>query len=382
MYIWLALASAIGIALFLFFSSTADPLNNDFFNFYAGAMIGPRSLYDPHRFAQLAASMHATNVHAARFYYVRMPYYAFLTRPLAWFAFPVALTIWRCIQGLAIAGSVLLWPRSKSALALVTLLSVSVSLAIPIAQDAGFILLFSAAAVTLARRQRHLLAGLVFSLCLIKPHLIVFVVLVLMLRKEHRFLAGAALGAAAQILCSFAVAPWNWPLQWISTMANPQMHPYSYVMPGLRAIAQTTPGLILAIVILAALVLGVCRTAKSEPLERAIALALAAGVLGNFHSYAVDCILLLPAIAIALGSRDTSERLTAVFLASPFPVMALVFGYPLFLQIAVLLLVLLPAFWPSGLRSEPPSVSGVFPRFPLAPGSAFGHNTAQIPKTD
>ena len=53
----------------------------------AGARIGPRGLYDPHNFAQVAASLHA-KVLEARFYYCRMPYYAVLTKPLGWLPFP------------------------------------------------------------------------------------------------------------------------------------------------------------------------------------------------------------------------------------------------------------------------------------------------------
>ncbi|MBZ5577410.1 MAG: hypothetical protein LAP40_12690 [Acidobacteriia bacterium] len=90
----IAALAAISAGLFALFWSTVDPVNNEFFNLYAGAKIGPHSLYDPHGFTQVARSLHA-RVEEARLYYTRMPYFAVLTKPLAWLEFPVALAIWR-----------------------------------------------------------------------------------------------------------------------------------------------------------------------------------------------------------------------------------------------------------------------------------------------
>ena len=352
-YLRLVLAAAICAGLFIFFRSVAAPVDNEFFNLYAGASIGPRHLYEPQRFAEFARSLRSA-VMPARLYYTRMPYFAVFTRPLAWLAFPVALTIWRLVQGAALAASVWLWPGPKLTLAVVTLISVAATLVVWFAQDVGLVLLFVSLAVGLEQRQRPLLAGLAFSLCLSKPHLVIFVPLVMLIRKDFRFLAGATLGAAAQILLSFAVAPWNWPAQWLSILANPAMHPNVNVMPGLRYLAQTPLGLFLAILILASLVFGVWKTAVAQPMAEATAVALAAGVVGNFHSYAVDCILLLPLTAMAVGSRNTAERLTGIFLASPIPILAMIFGYPAFLQVAVLALILLPAFRRGKIEASQP----------------------------
>jgi len=62
----MAIFAVISVGLFTLFWSRADPVDNEFFNLYAGARIGPRGLYDPHNFAQVAASLYA-KVLEARF---------------------------------------------------------------------------------------------------------------------------------------------------------------------------------------------------------------------------------------------------------------------------------------------------------------------------
>lgn len=142
---------------------------------------------------------------------------------------------------------------------------------ISLAQDVGLVLFFVGATTALVKQNRPFLAGAVFSLCLGKPHLVIFVPLVMALRKDVRFLAGATVGAASLILWSFAVAPRDWPFQWLSILANSQMHPHLEAMPGLRALTQTTGGMVLAGLIAASVVAAVWRSAAAEPVATAIA---------------------------------------------------------------------------------------------------------------
>lgn len=344
LYFRLALFAAISAGFYALYSSKIDPVDNEFFNLYAGAKIGPRNLYDPHAFAQVAASLHA-KVLEARFYYTRMPYFAILTRPLGWLSLPVGLAFWRTVQALAIAVSVWLWPGAKSTMASVALVSLPAIWVVSFAQDVGLVLFFVAASVALEKRNRPFLAGVVFSLCLGKPHLVIFVPLVMLVRRDFRFLAGATLGALSQILLSFAVAPATWPYQWLSVLANPQMHPYVNDMPGLRALTQTTPGVVLAVLIAISLAVAVWRSAALEAVEKAVAIAMAAGIVANLHSYAVDCILLIPAITIALASRRFLERALGLFLATPIPFLAMLAGHTIFLQTGLVVLVHLHASW-------------------------------------
>jgi hypothetical protein len=336
---WL-LSVAAGALLFFIFGLRANPIDNEVFNLYAGAKVGPHKLYDPQGFRIIAAGL--GQVMTARLYYCRMPYFAVLTAPLGWFSYPVAVNFWRSVQGLAIAAAILLWPRSKRAMAMVAVASLPVIWVVSTGQDVALVFLAVAGSVALLRKDKPLWAGAVFSLCLGKPHLVVFVPLVMLALRNYRFLLGAAAGGGSQILFSFVVAGPDWPRQWIANLSSGQMHPNVQAMPGLRALTETGPGTALAALIAASLVVAVWKLARRRPIEEAVAYALAAGLLGNLHSYGVDCILLIPAITLGVTSQRISERGVGIFLATPLPYIFLIFGFPALLQTGILALLTLP----------------------------------------
>jgi glycosyl transferase family 87 len=346
-YLRFAVCVLIGAGLFARFGLRTDPVDNEVFNLWAGARLGPQKIYDPESFRPVAASLGA-HVMDARLYYCRMPYYAVLTRPLGWFAYPQAVALWRLVQALAIVAAVFLWPGPKLATAMVAAVSLPAIWVVSTGQDAGLILLFAAGSVALLRRGQPVLAGAVFSLCLGKPHLVIFIPLAMLAIRNFRFLAGAAAGALSQIFLSFAVAPLNWPYRWLAILSNSQMHPYVQAMPGLRGLLETPFGSGLAVAIAASLAVAVWKLARSHPLEETLAYALAAGVIANLHSYGVDCILLIPMVALAVRSPRFSERALGILMATPVPYLALVAGLPAILQTGVLGLIHLP--WAIGLK--------------------------------
>ena len=351
LYVRCTLCVVTCVGLFFMFGLKPAPVDNDAFNFYAGAKLGPRRLYDPANFREVAASLGA-KVIDARLYYCRMPYYSVLTKPLSWLPYPAAVATWRFIQILAISAAIFLWPGGKPTMAMVALVSLPVVWEVTAGQDVGLVLLSVAASVALARRGRCFLAGVVFAFCLAKPHLVIFVPVAMLALGNYRFLAGATAGASFQILLSFAVAPASWPRQWLSILSSSQMHPYVNAMPGLRAIARTAPGIALAALIVASLIIAIWKLARRLPIEETIAYALAAGIVANLHSYAVDCILLIPAIAFSVRSRRISERVVGIFLATPVPYVALIMGAPALLQAGILASVHL-AWAPWAARPEP-----------------------------
>jgi len=334
------LCLATGALLFSLFGLRANPIDNEVFNLYAGARLGPHKLYDPQGFRAIAASLGP--VMQARLYYCRMPYFAVLTAPLGWFPYAISVAFWRSVQALAIAWGILLWPQSKRTMAMVAVASLPVIWVVSNGQDVALVFLAASASVALLWKNQPLLAGAVFALCLGKPHLVVFVPLAMLALKNYRFLLGAAAGGASQILFSFALAGPDWPKQWLANLSNAQMHPNVQAMPGLRALAQTGPGIGVAALIAGSLAVAVWRLARRRPIEEAMASALAAGVLGNLHSYGVDCILLIPAVVMALRSQRISERGVGIFLATPVPYIFMIFGVPAFLQAGILALIHLP----------------------------------------
>ncbi len=332
------LCAVTGAGLLAMFGLRSDPVDNEVFNLYAGAKLGPQRLYDPESYREVAASLGA-KVIDARFYYCRMPYYEVFTKPLSWLPYPTAVATWRFVQILAIAAAIVLWPGWKSTMAMVALVSLPAVWVVALGQDVALVLLAVAASVALARRGQWFLAGMVFSLCLAKPHLVIFVPVAMLALGSFRFLAGATAGAALQILLSFAVAPASWPRQWLSILSNSQMHPHVEAMPGLRALTQTGAGIALAALIVASLAIAIWNLARLRPIEETIAYALAAGIVGNLHSYAVDCILLIPAITLAVRSRQVFARGLGIFLATPLPYLAMIAGFPVLLQTGILALV-------------------------------------------
>ncbi|HUI78518.1 MAG TPA: glycosyltransferase family 87 protein [Bryobacteraceae bacterium] len=341
--------------LFAIFGVRANPIDNEVFNLYAGVRVGPHKLYDPQAFRAIAAALGP--VMTARLYYCRMPYFVVLTAPLGWFPYPVAVAFWRSVQTLAIAAAILLWRRSRRTMAMVALASLPAVWVVSTGQDVALVFLAVAGSVALLRRDKPVLAGAVFSLCLGKPHLVVFVPLALLALKNYRFLLGAAAGGASQILFSFAMAGPDWPRQWLANLSDAQMHPNVQAMPGLRAIAQTGPGIVLAALIAGSLAVAVWKLAGRRPIEEAMAYALAAGVLGNLHSYGVDCILLIPAVTVALTSPRISERGVGIFLATPVPYISMIFGFPALLQAGILALVHLPFAPQAATLGEQPLAS-------------------------
>jgi hypothetical protein len=354
LYLRCALCAVVCAGLFAWFGLKPSPVDNEVFNLYAGAKLGPGELYHPERYREVAASLGA-KVMDARLYYCRMPYYEVLTKPLSWLPYPAAVAAWRLVQILALAAALFLWPGGKPTMAMVALVSLPVVWEVTAGQDVALVFLSVAASAALARRGRCLLAGVIFSFCLAKPHLVIFVPLVMLALRDFRFLAGAAAGACGQILLSFAVAPASWPRQWLSILSDARMHPYVNAMPGLRAMAQTGPGMALAVLIVISLTIAIWKLARRLPLGEAMAYALAAGIVANLHSYAVDCILLIPAIAFSLRSRRVSERVLGIVLATPVPYLALIMGAPLLLQTGILALVHL-AWAPWAARREPAAV--------------------------
>lgn len=336
--------SAVVCAVMLWlFSRYVNPVDNEFFNFYAGVNVGPHALYDPEAFAAVARSLHS-NVMDARLYYLRMPYYAVLTAPLGWFPFGRSMVLWQVVQSLAIVLAAVLWPAEKSRLFFVTLLSLPAVCTVVTGSDTGILLLFAVLSAGLVASGRSAAAGAVFAFCIMKPHLVFLVPLVMALRRDYRFLMGAAAATVGLLFLSFVVAPLGWPFQWLTTISDPRVFPFVAASPGLRALVQTHTGLIAAIAIATTLVIAVWIVARRCPVEKAFAVALAAGLIVNVHSLAVDCILLIPLVAMALESQRVAERIIGVYLAVPMVYLAMIFGHSAWVTIPVIVLVYLNVF--------------------------------------
>ena len=351
-------STVVCVVMLWVFSRNVPPVDNEFFNFYAAVKVGPHALYDPEAFAAVARSLHNT-VMEARLYYLRMPYYAILTAPLGWFPFGTSMVLWQTVQALAMVLAAAFWPGEKSRLLFVTLLSLPAVCTLVTGSDTGILLLFAALSAGLVASGRSGAAGAVFAFCIMKPHLVFLVPFVMALRRDYRFLMGAAAATAGLLLLSFVVAPLGWPFQWLARISDPRVFPFVTASPGLRALVQTDTGLIAAIAIATTIVIAVWIVARRYPVEKALAVALAAGVVVNVHSLAVDCILLIPLVGMALESQRVTERILGAYLTVPVIYLAMIFGHSAWVTIPVIVLVYLNAFpiRRNVIESRPPAIS-------------------------
>jgi len=306
------------------FSSAMGPAlwqgANDFAAFYTGARLaGTGKLYDVEPQYEEQKKQFGSYMRVVTF--IRLPFYALLLKPLAWLDY---LAAWRVFLVLNILCAVWflrawLWGDHPRVFLLGASFLPGYS-ALANGQDVWLVAALFALAMLLARRGRDFSAGAVLSLCAIKPHLFVFVPLVVGMQRRWRFFASAAAGVALLLAISFAAEGSGWVAQYLHTLGDPRIHPRLEVMPTLRNLVATAggpPWVYWALWVLTAAAVAFIAL-RSTRLETGMAAALAGGLAVSYHAYLADTVLLLPAFALlrAGGLRGWPLRLW-VFLVSP-----------------------------------------------------------------
>jgi hypothetical protein len=321
------LACALGVAVNLLLYAPAwhyDP-NRDFLGLYPGAkLLGTSHMYS--RIATLAVQRDAAGFVNPNRLYVRLPFYAAMLWPLTLAPFPVAFAMFQLCMVVATIGYVWLWriPNRRIALA-ACCWSAPLFGSFAIGQDISLLLLIVAGTVTLLRREKLLLAGLLFSFCLIKPHLFFWFPLVVLRRKMWRFGSGFTIGVAVLIALSFAVAGPHWISDFVRAATLPDTNPRLDLMTDLNGLfrghilPQACGWCILAAV--------VWRAAGRADLRWALAAALAAFIAAP-HAYVADCAIVIPALLIALSySPSRWHRALTICLLTPVPYMCVFAGW-------------------------------------------------------
>lgn len=158
------------------------------------------------------------------------------------------------------------------------------------------------AVVWLEQDRRHIAAGLLLSLALVKPQLVVLVPLALVLTHAWRSLAGFACGAVVWATTTIAILgahTLDWPA--LAAGGSSAVASEGLGLPGLgallsgRAIAAALVSAALTAAVVAAAVLN--RHRLRDP-AAAVALALAASVLVASHVNADDFILMAPMLLV------------------------------------------------------------------------------------
>jgi hypothetical protein len=324
---------------------------NDFVQLYAGSRLsGTPGLYDPETNKRIHKQ--ALGVWLESVYYSRPPFYAFLLRPFGYLAYRTAYWTFQFFSLLALLAFLGIWvPRCRELLNFV-------GLCLPLlanlltGQDLAFALLAAALAIEAMRRGHDYTAGLLFSLCAIKPHLFVLVPVVLLIHRKWRVLRGGIAGGSLLLCVSFLVDGIDWPARYLAMLANPELHPGAEHMPTLRGLlaAFANGEFPWVMAFLAVAVVAVVAYIGRRPnLEFGLAFALVGGLLIGYHAYLQDCVLLLLVfVLVTEHSRWAPLRgATAIALTPPL-FLFLAAGRPWNALVPIMMLVLLAlAAWTS-----------------------------------
>jgi hypothetical protein len=189
-------------------------------------------------------------------------------------------------------------------------------IALGIAQDSAILLACLALSAWFLRRDRAFLCGVVLAICCFKANLLVAIPIVLIVRRMGRVCAGFAAGGAVLWLISAIAAGPGWLLDYIAAIQHTrQVLPMQTNFASMAGLVQSLPDgwrwirwpVVLAIVC----VLWSASRRVSE--DRALSLALMAGLLMTPFAFLYDAAVMLPGIIGA--SEDRDPVLPCVFVA-------------------------------------------------------------------
>ncbi|HEV2448681.1 MAG TPA: glycosyltransferase family 87 protein [Candidatus Sulfopaludibacter sp.] len=315
----IAIAAAVAFGLFMhiqvFRERPATAIcGADFPIFYGSAkLLGTPDLYSPAAVQRMQRQEIGCGSAAAAF--IRLPYFAALVRPLTLLPVGTAFAVWRGLLIIAELGFVAFFRRQWKWALLACVWSWPLAWDLDNGQDASFLLPALMAGAFLMARGRPFAAGLCFSWCAAKPHLVVLLPLLLIAQNLRRTAAGLATGGAVWLAVSFAVAGWGWPSRFLHAIANPAIDPTPMELHNIRGLVHGwLPAEIFLGLTVAAAVWMVCRSAK---FEIALSAVLAGSLLVCHHLTASDWCMLLP-VGLMVGARATMPvRVAAIALITP-----------------------------------------------------------------
>lgn len=276
----------------------------DFTGLYVGAsLVGSPTLYDPEANLAVQRKIGAKEVNSIIF--VRLPYLAAILRPLTWIQYHAAIVVWGFLSVAALIGFAFVFPYTERRITLFMLCwFIPVANAISMGQDSPFVILWIAIALRLRMYQRLFLAGLALSLCLEKWHLVIFLPILFLLRREWRVLAGFVTGSAALIAFSFAVQGADFAREYWAVLHLPNMNALPLLMPNLVGslhfveIFGLSESIAIALYLGLALVITimVLFACVRQQFEIALPVTLIAGLLVSPHGYLHDWTIAFPAL--------------------------------------------------------------------------------------
>ena len=224
--------------------------------------------------------------------------------------------------------------------------------------DTGLFLFFAAAGFKLLEEEHDLAAGLVFSLCAAKFHLALGIPVLLLARKRWTTPMAGTAGVLVQLSLSYLAEGRDWPADLLRLSAVSDFSPAAAKMPNLLGLTYWIPDGVVLEGMLAAVVLStVWLIARYADQVTGATAAIVGGLLVSHHAYVYDCILLLPALALAWRMPlPEAARYWVLLLWTPLPYVALMkdrMANAAQLSISVFCLALLVFGWASLRRPVP-----------------------------
>ncbi len=316
--------------------STLPPTPPDLAQFYfAGQLVAAGQsgdIYSREAYVPLEQELKATGTAISRFHYYNRP--AFGALPWA----ILAQLPYRAVEKLVIFGNLLgvlalvwklpVWFPTLRSFRPWLLCYPPFMWSVQFGQDTVLITWALAYSIVLMRQGDERRAGLLLSLCLVKPHLLWLIPIAFFFCKKRTtanwFLGGGVVLAGISFLMvgSSGVAQWRELLAAGTTDYSPE------TMATLRAIGlQTSP--ILAMLPAIAVGIALIRACQSRDIDRALPIAIIASVLLSPHAYVQDASLFVVAAALS----GSGLLLSAAIL--PWPLLAVPIKHVAFAYVAL-----------------------------------------------
>lgn len=277
----------------------------DFTGFYVGSrLVGTPQLYDPGANLEIQRSLGLTPIDSVIF--VRLPYFAFLIKPIALFSYRGAFLLWRAFLLAALAIFAIIFPFGTVRLRWLSLCwFFPASQAVVMGQDSPFVILWIAIALRLRAASAFFAAGVVLSLTAEKWHLLAFLPLLLLLRREWKIFSGFAAGWAAILASCFMIQGPDFLRQYYEALTIPNMNAIGTIMPNFLGLTKIVHApLALYFVCSAFAIYAFVRSARAGCFEGAFAIMLLLGITVAPHGYCSDWTVVLPGLLLIAAKQS------------------------------------------------------------------------------
>ena len=332
---WIVVVGLVALWLMLGWRLLDWARSHDFLEFYTGAYMTSHGrvadYYDPA--VQLATQKEFASATEELTPFLRPPFYAILLTPLGWLPLRAAFVCWILLQiALLIACLTWAWRRFGTSALMFGCMSMPAALGIAHGQDCVLFLAVLIASYTLAEKGMELASGTVLALLLVKFHFAPLWLLMLIVQRRWRMLAGFAAAGAAATAVSLALIGVNGVRAYAALLQNPDLvrlsPEFMISFQGLAANLGVTSALAYAAAILGIVALFLA-SVWHAPLWRAYTASTAASLLLPPHAYGYDAAMLLLGLWLAMSHAGLSRtRVVTLWLFTPLPFSFTLAGKP------------------------------------------------------